>query len=89
MPGFHRNPEKDGVTVGMRQIREDLMIGMGGFEPKATAGGQRLEPRGSGGALIADLVNGKVLLGTSDDDGVFGHIDSDIQNGLPTRRLQK
>ena len=89
MPGFHRFQKKDGVTVGMRQIREDLMIGLGGFEPKATAGGQRLEPRASGGALIADLVNWKVLLGTSYDDGVFGHIDSDIQNGLHTRRLQK
>lgn len=89
MPRFHRIQEKDGVAVGMSQIREDLMIGLGGFEPEATAGGQRLEPRASGGALIADLVNRKRLFGTSHDHGVFGHIDSDMQNGLPTRRLHK
>ena len=77
------------MAEGMRQVGQDLMIGAGGFEPEAAAGGQGLEPRPSGRSLIAKLLNRKVWLGTSHDHGVFGHIDSDIQNGLHTRCLHK
>lgn len=87
VPSIQRVQQEDGMTVGLRQVRQQFVIGAGGFQANAAACRERCQPCPQWGPLIGNTLDRKTSLSARDHNSVFGHIHADIQNGLHHRRL--